>query len=231
MKQTGYSIQEAFRRLRTLACRQAALPCGVAWLILAAPVRGFGDQVEMQNGDHYVGKVLALNGTTLVVQNDVLGTLRLPREKVAVITFGPVPAAQRPPTAGGSGTVLGRPSAASNNAAPEASSPFRQLAAHTNMVKQIQSQFLSDAGPEANKKFEELLNGLMTGKLNMDDLRSQAQSAADQLRALKRESGEDPGFAVDSYLAILDHFLKSTPPSGQSGTNTTSKAMPIEDEK
>jgi hypothetical protein len=202
----------------------------MALLVLTAPSRVSGDQIEMQNGDRYVGKVLSLNSNTLVVQNDVLGMLRLPRDKVAVITFGPVPAAARPPAAGVSDPILGRASTATN-AAPDVSSPFRQLGAHTNMIKRIQSQFLSDAGPEANKKFEELLNGLMTGKLNMDDLRAQAQSAADQLRALKRESGEDPGFAADTYLTILDHFLKSTPPSGHSVTNATSKTTPIEEEK
>ena len=30
------------------------------------------DQVEMQNGDRYVGKVLLLNADTLVVDSDVL---------------------------------------------------------------------------------------------------------------------------------------------------------------
>jgi hypothetical protein len=43
-------------------------------------------------------------------------------------------------------------------------------------------------------------------------------SAADQLRALQKESGEDTGFATSAYLAILDHFLKETAPSG-SATN------------
>ena len=66
----------------------------------------------------------------------------------------------------------------------------------------MQSKFLSDAGPEANQKFEEMLNGLMSGKISVDDLRAQAKAAADQLRALKG-SGEDPGFAADTYLAIL----------------------------
>jgi len=44
------------------------------------------------------------------------------------------------------------------------------------------------------------------------------KTAVDQLRALQRESGEDAGFAASTYLAILDHFLKETAPSG-SATN------------
>ena len=87
------------------------------------------------------------------------------------------------------------------------------MGAHTNLIRQVQKQFLTDAGPEANKKFDELLSGLMSGKLTVDDLRAEARSAADQLRALKRDSGEDSGFAADAYLAILDQFLKGTKPA------------------
>ena len=92
----------------------------------------------------------------------------------------------------------------------------------------MQKQFLSGAGPEANNKFNELLGGLMSGKLSVDDIRAEAKSAADQLRALKREGGEEAGFATDAYLAILDHFLKETAPSG-SATNapgTSPKSTP-----
>ncbi len=87
------------------------------------------------------------------------------------------------------------------------------MGAHTNLVKQIQKQFLADAGPEANQKFDELLNGLLSGRLTMDDLRAQAQSAADQLRELKRQGGEGAGIATDAYLAVLDQFLKEVPAS------------------
>ncbi len=48
----------------------------------------------------------------------------------------------------------------------------------------------------------------------MDDIRAEAKSAADQLRALQRESGQDAGFAGNAYLAILDHFLEETAPPG-----------------
>ena len=58
----------------------------------------------------------------------------------------------------------------------------------------------------------------MSGKLSVDDIRAQAKTDADQLRALKRDTGEDAGFATGTYLAILDHFLKETAPSA-SATN------------
>src|SRR5258707_11573164 len=66
----------------------------VVWMVLALAVamgRLRADQVELQNGDHYVGRVVSLSGETLVLQSDVLGTLRLPRGKVASITLGAVP--------------------------------------------------------------------------------------------------------------------------------------------
>jgi hypothetical protein len=60
----------------------------------------------------------------------------------------------------------------------------------------------------------------------VDDIRAQAQAAADQLRALQHESGEDAGFATSAYLAILDHFLKETAPSGSTSNAPASAPVP-----
>src|SRR5438309_1527431 len=49
------------------------------------------DQLEMTNGDHYNGKVLSLNTNTIVWKSDILGTLNLPRDKVANISLGSAP--------------------------------------------------------------------------------------------------------------------------------------------
>lgn len=201
-------------------------------LLIATFLRA--DQIDMQNGDRYVGKVVSLNANTLVVQNEVLGVVRIPRDKVAAISFGSAAVAVKPSVGVPTVPIDAAAAAAPTQPAPQATAnPFRDLAAHTNLIHKIQSQFLSDAGPEANKQFEDMLNGLMTGKLNMDDLRAQAQSAADQLRALKRDGGDDPGFAADSYLAILDQFLKSTPPSSASKTNAPAgrKSKPAAEEE
>ena len=194
-----------------------ALFCAALVLFLA-PGWLRADQVEMQNGDRYAGHVLSLNTNTVVLQSDVLGTLRLPRAKVAVITLGSMPANSPalPALTNAPGLAL---STARTNKPPKLSPAFAQLGASTNLIQQVQKQFLSGAGPEANNKFNELLGGLMSGKLSLDDIRAEAKTAADQLRALKREGGEETGFATDAYLAILDHFLKETAPSG-SATNT-----------
>jgi hypothetical protein len=176
--------------------------------------------VEMQNGDRYVGSVLSLSADTLVLQNEVLGTVQLPRSKVAHIRLGAGPLAGAGALPSSMSPKARLPSAASAAAGTNSPAAFGQLGAHTNLIQQVQKQFLAGAGPEANQKFDELLSGLMSGKLSMDDLRAQAQSAADQLRAMKREGGQDPGFAADTYLSILDHFLQESAPSA-AATNAT----------
>ncbi len=72
----------------------------------------------------------------------------------------------------------------------------------------------------------------MSGKLSVEDIRADVETAADQLRALQRESGEDAGFATGTYLAILDHCLKETAPSGSAtnapASSSASKLPPAE---
>jgi Fe-S-cluster containining protein len=194
----------------------AALVCAALALFLS-PGRLRADQVEMQNGDRYAGHVLSLNTNTVVLQSDVLGTVRLPRAKVAVIMLGSMPASS-PSLASLTNAPVIALSTAPTNKPPKPSPAFAQLGASTNLIQQVQKQFLSGAGPEANDKFNELLGGLMSGKLSVNDIRAEAKTAADQLRALKRDGGEEAGFATDAYLAILDHFLKETAPSA-SATN------------
>lgn len=63
----------------------------------------------------------------------------------------------------------------------------------------------------------------MSGKLNMNDLAAQARSAADQLRAARKDLGDEAGWMVDSYLGILDHFLNQIGPASGSSTNPPSR--------
>src|SRR6266853_357830 len=61
----------------------------VAVLGLAVPLLcARADQVEMQNGDRYVGTVLSLNANTLSLKSEVLGTITLPRNKIALVALG-----------------------------------------------------------------------------------------------------------------------------------------------
>src|SRR5438445_2281378 len=132
--------------------------------ILAAVMLGFyrlrADQIEMQNGERYVGKVLSLTNDSIIVKSDTLGNIRLPRNKVAVITLGqtvtnitPAPAAilQHP-----------LPATRATNATDDITVALRNLGAKTNFIQQVQEQLLSSAGPEANAKYNEMVSGLMS---------------------------------------------------------------------
>ncbi len=204
---TTIALADCRSRGRAWGCASGA----VLWLLAGSFPAG-AEQIEMQNGDRYVGHVLSLNTDTVVLESDVLGTVRLPRSNVSVITLGAaLPAgspALPPPIPGGPLPATKAPVNATTNLSPQ----LRQLGVSPGVIQQVQKQFLSEAGPEANGKFDELLSGLMSGKLSVGDISTQAKAAADQLRQLRREGGEEAGFALDAYLAVLDHFVRENPP-------------------
>ncbi|MGD1088583.1 MAG: hypothetical protein ABR955_07630 [Verrucomicrobiota bacterium] len=196
-----------------MSARLLFVSAGIFFMVVAAP-RLRADMVEMQNGDRYFGKVLSMSADNVVLESEVLGIINVPRKKVASVAFGTNAAAPKaaadvaqvfvptnPPTAGSltdpTNTNLDLPAA------------FRNLGANTNLVGQIRAQLLT-GNPEAASNYDDLVSGLASGKLNMDDLRRQAQSSADQLRELKRDLGPDAGDSIDAYLEVLDNFLDET---------------------
>ncbi len=206
--------------------------------VLLLSAAGFwlrADQVEMQNGDRYFGKVLSVTTNAVVMKSDVLGTVNLPRDNVATISLGLNTATNlaRPPALTNGESRA--PTVALTNVNPDLADAFRQLGPNTNFIRQVQAQFLSGAGDEANNKFNELVGGLMSGKLTVKDLRQEAKSAADQLRAVKRDLGDDSG-TIDGYLSILETFLNETSSPAGSATNAPaslpkSKPTPAQEEK
>jgi len=179
------------------------------------------EQVNMQNGERYVGKVVAVSNETVVVKSEVLGILKVPRSKIASITFGTnaVPPDVQTPVAANAQTQ--KPATTNSNS--ELSTAMNQLRANPNAMQQVQQQILAGADPKATDMFNQMMGGLMNGSLNLNDIRAQAKSAADQLRSAKKELGDDSGFAVDGYLAVLDNFLRETA-STSSGTATNAPA-------
>lgn len=180
------------------------------------------DQVTMQNGECYIGKVVTFSNETVVVQSDVLGVLKVPRGKIASITFGTnvVTRAIQAPVA--ASTPVQKPAGA--NSSSDLTAAINQLRANPNAMQQVQQQMLAGADPKATEMFNQMMGGLMNGSLNLDDIRKQAKSAADQLRAAKKDLGDDAGFAVDGYLAVLDGFLRETATTG-AGTNALTPAL------
>lgn len=193
-----------------------------ASLLLAAAVfPAAADQVEMQNGDRYLGRVISLNEDALILQSEFLGKVTLPRSRIAIITLGPVAAKTQAAPGASKARVQGQTGAApASSDTPIAT--LRNLGDSTNLIEQIRGQFLTGAGGAANNKFDELLSGLASGKIDMDGLRAQAKASADQLRTLKRESGGAADASLDVYLDILDNFLKETAVPGNVATNAPS---------
>jgi hypothetical protein len=174
------------------------------------------DQVNMQNGERFVGKVVTLTNETVIVQSEVLGILKVPRSKIASIAFGTNSVASLVQT---SVVATAQPARSlSTNSSPDLTTALQQLRADPSAMRQVEQQFLAGADPQAKEMFNQLMGGLMNGSLSVNDIRAQAKSAADQLRSAKKELGEDAGFAVDGYLAVLDSFLRETE-TGATATN------------
>lgn len=156
-----------------------------------APLRA--DILNLANGDRYVGHVELVNQTEVHLKSDVVGLLKVPREKVVSIYFG-----TNQPVAG----VAVKPEPAKNEFDPKA-------------IEQVQRDFLSTATPEANDMFQQMVQGLASGKLSVDDLRAQARDSLKQLRELQAEIGEeDDNPLLQSYVGVLERFINA-------GTNRT----------
>ncbi|HEX5222983.1 MAG TPA: hypothetical protein VFZ59_25725 [Verrucomicrobiae bacterium] len=194
----------------------ASLICSLMVLNFATRVV-LADQVVMQNGDRYNGRVVSVSATNVVFQSDVLGTVNLSRSKVANLTMGLV----TPVT----NSVVATP-APKTNVAPDLSAALRQIGSQSNLANQVRAQFLATASPEANQKFDQMLNDLGTGKMSIADLRAQARDAANQLRVLEKEAGEESTGTMGLYLSILDNFLAETEADGPAATNNTAPKKP-----
>lgn len=171
------------------------------------------DQLQMQNGDRYAGKIVSVTSNVVVLQSDVLGRIALPREKVAALTFGSVITTNATPmaaTAPTMPTTSPRVATATNTDNMDLSAAFQNLGANTNFIQQIREQMLTGADPAASQKYDELVSGLMSGKLSINDLRNQARVSIDQINQLKRELGPEAGDELDSYLSILQSFVNET---------------------
>lgn len=181
-----------------------------ALLVSSLAPKASADQVEMKNGDRYVGQVVSLSTDTLVMKNDVLGTVKLPRDKVSQVSFGTnvVATIARPAT-----TIATQapPAKISSKAANLLQSPPTS-ASPTNVMLQVQQQLLSDTSPQAKAKYQELASGFLSGTISETQIRAEAQSAVEQLKKFKTELGDEDVGELDGYLTILENFLNETKP-------------------
>jgi hypothetical protein len=177
------------------------------------------DEIEMKNGDRYVAKVVTLSNDTVTVQSEVLGTVSLARSKVAAIRMGSnlVPA-------GTASIAATRPAPAVAGASPLIATATPQISAQTNLIQQVQNQYLKDADPAAKAKFQELLIGVQSGQISTSDLKAQAQAVVTQLKTLKRDLGPEADEVLDGYATILENFLHD-PSLATAGTTNSATAL------
>jgi hypothetical protein len=183
----------------------------ILMLIVAPGLRA--DVLEMQNGDRYSGKVMSVSPDTVVLNSEVLGKITVPRNQVVSLSFGTNAIVARATGNPAQPIATNIPTATAPAAGVDTnvdlSAAFRQLGANTNFVGQIRQQMLA-GNPEAARKYDELVSGLLSGQLNVSDVRQQAQTAAAQLRELKRQLGPEANESLDGYLQVLDSFIKET---------------------
>jgi hypothetical protein len=201
----GYSLAMKVRLL--------LVPAGMIFLFFAAP-RLRADEVDMQSGDRYFGKVLTVSTDTVVLESAVLGVINVPRTKVAGLALGTNAAAPKAATDVAQVSMSTNPPAVGPSASPadtnaDLSAALRNMGANTNFIGQVRQQLLA-GNPGAASNYDEMVSGLLDGSMNMDDLRHQAQSAVDQLREMKRQAGPQADPSIDAYLEVLDNFLNET---------------------
>ncbi|MGA9776929.1 MAG: hypothetical protein ACLPRE_03325 [Limisphaerales bacterium] len=185
---------------------------GMILMLLAAPgLRA--DVLEMQNGDRYSGKVVSVSPDTVILNSEVLGKITVPRNQVVNLSLGTndiaAKAASNPAQPISTSLPTATALAALANTNVDLSAAFRQLGANTNFVGQIREQMLA-GNPEAARKYDEMVSGLLSGQLNVSDVRRQAQAAVGQLRELKQQLGPEADESLDGYLQVLDSFIKET---------------------
>jgi len=169
------------------------------------------DQLQMQNGDHYSGKILSMTSNSIVLESDVLGKITLPREKVSSLTMGTSAATNAAPGVPNFTAPVPRTAKVSPTNT-DVTAALRRMGANTNFIEQVRQQMLTGANPAANQKYDELVSGLMTGKLNANDIRNEAKKGIEQIHQLKAELGPQADVALDSYLSILESFVNETEP-------------------
>ena len=154
------------------------------------------DVIECDNGDRYHGKVLSMDDKKVVLKNDITGTLNIPRARIVSLSFRDQATT---PTAARTSPVI----------APV--SPAKQLES-ASAIQQVLNDYLSTATPEANRMYNEMVQSLMSGQMNMADLRNKAQTALQELKSLQKELGDDEtAQLLNSYGAILESFLRQAP--------------------
>lgn len=177
-----------------------------AALALAAVVNG--DTVQLVNGDNVSGKVLSLDDKQVKLQSDVFGTLSIERTKVAAIYFGDAV----PKNAGNPGVAV-QVQVKPSQAGQEVIDQLKKQGLDPSALNEIKKAFPLLATPGAGKYFDDSLSGLMSGKMNVGDIRKDAMKVVDEVNKLEKELGPQATQALRPYMSILESFIRETEPT------------------
>jgi hypothetical protein len=194
------------------------------WAAMSCTV-GRADTVELANGDLLSGKVTAVSGEQVLLSSEVLGDVKLPRGKVAAIHFGdrkPALVGNAAPTATSNKGVVVKAAVE----APGVEDVLNQLkagAAGGDLSKMLTKEFPLLQSPEVKAYFDKTVGGLMSGELNVSDIRKQALDVRDQVKELEKDLGPEGMAALKPYLSVLEKFIKDTEPKGEKFPASTNR--------
>src|SRR5882757_5032917 len=117
------------------------IPVWAASIFTLTATALLADQLQMQNGDHYAGKILSVNSNSIVLESEMLGKLTLPRNKVSTLTFGRGSTTNTAPALPHTfASPAPSPKAAGTNT--DLSAALHNLGANTNFIQQVRQQML-----------------------------------------------------------------------------------------
>jgi hypothetical protein len=215
--------------------RIIALSGLAAVILLVRNTCVLADSIELVNGDLLHGKVVSLDDRELRLVSDIHGAVIIAREKVAAIGLGerkvarPMPAAESPENATEAQAVVRRSVPAGTKSAAAATAPVPSGTVQ-EVVRQLRTQGLSVENvnelqrafpqlkeqPGVKKYFDEKVEGLIKGDVNVEDIRKDAIRVREELRKTAKSLGPDGektlNQALGGYLNILDKFIKEAEP-------------------
>jgi hypothetical protein len=171
---------------------------------LAATVSG--DTVQLVNGDNVSGKVLSLDAKQLKLKSDVFGELSIERSKIASIHLGDAaPAKPAPAPAAQVQVTVPQPNL-------DVINQLRSQGLDPSTLGDIKKAFPLLTQPGAGKYFDNAVSGLMSGKLDVGDIRKDAMKVVDEVKKLEKELGPQATQALRPYMSILENFIAETEP-------------------
>ena len=181
----------------------------LAVLLVASSVPARAEILQLVNGDQYRGTVIFMNTSNIVFQSEIQGRVTLPRNKVAQIVLHDV--AVKNSTNASKSTnaplILSGPPSGQAHTEDAITEQMRKQGVDPKIVEQVQQEIFGKSSPAATAKYNQLMGGLMSGRLGVQDIRAEAQKTIKQVRAMKKDLGDDAGDLLDGYVSILEQFV------------------------